>query len=138
MVMAYTEYKYPDKWIAEEVASKRASIKANLGESSDLLKNGLKVIAARIKKDPMRYRDYGCYWWSIKALLRGIGVNYGSNDDVLMRDFYTGRTPVETLVCAEAFRDEYLATTLLYSNQFVLDAGTAELVEIVDGDMEKI
>jgi len=38
----FTEYKYPDQWITEEVAKKQASIKANLGESASLLKTGLK------------------------------------------------------------------------------------------------
>lgn len=132
----YTEYKYDPEWVAKEVAKKKASIKANLGESADLLKNGLQVISRRLQKDPVRYRDYGCYWFAIKALLRGIGVNYGSNDDVLLRDAYHGKTPVETLVMAEAFRDEYLATNLIYSNQFILDAESGEFVEIIDGDME--
>jgi hypothetical protein len=135
MVM-YTEYKYDPEWVAKEVAKKKASIKANLGESADLLKNGLQVIAKRLRKDPMRYRDYGPWWFAIKALLRGIGVNYGSNDDVLLRDAYHGKTPVETLVMAEAFRDEYLATNLIYSNQFILDSESGEFVEIIDGDME--
>ncbi|MFA5920114.1 MAG: hypothetical protein WC856_02335 [Methylococcaceae bacterium] len=134
--MNYTEYKYDPEWVAQEVATKRASIKANLGESADLLKNGLLVIARRLTKDAARYRDYGPYWFAIKALLRTHGCNLGSNDDVLLRDAYHGRTPVETLVMAEAFRDEYLATNLIYSNQFILDAESGEFVEIIDGDME--
>jgi hypothetical protein len=133
----YTEYFYPKEWVAEEVAAKRASIKANLGESSDLLKNGLAVIAGRLKKDPMRYRDYGPYWWAIKVLLRMSGVSYGSSDNPLMRDAYKGSMPVETLVMAEAFRDMYLDTHLKYSNQFLLDAESAEIVEITDGDMDR-
>lgn len=134
--MSYTEYKFDPAWVASEVAKKRASIQANLGVGADLLKNGLKVIASRLEKDPMRYRDYGPYWWAIKALLRGSGVSLGSNEDVLMRDAYHGKVPVETLMMAEAFRDEYLKTNLKYTNQFVLDAETGDFVEIVDGDME--
>jgi hypothetical protein len=132
----FTEYKFDQDWVADEVAKKRANIKSNLGEGADLLKNGLKVIANRLERDPMRYRDYGSYWWAIKALLRGVGVSLGSNDDVLMRDAYHGKTPVETLVMAEAFRDEYLETNLKYTNQFILNAESGDIVEIVDGDME--
>lgn len=134
--MSYTEYMFDPALVAAEVAQKRASIQANLGAGADLLKNGLKVIASRLEKDPMRYRDYGPYWWAIKALLRGAGVSLGSNDDVLMRDAYHGRTPVESLVMAEAFRDEYLKNNLKYTNQFVLNADSGDFVEIVDGDME--
>ncbi len=136
--MVFTEFKYDQSWIDADITEKQASIKVNLGDGAgaDLLKNGLKVIAARLKKDPMRYRDYGPHWWAIKVLLRGINVSFGSNDDVIMRDFYTGNRPVETLVCAERFRDEYLKTYFRYNNQFVLNVGSGELVEIVDGDME--
>ena len=134
--MNFTEYKFDPDWVSAEVAQKQANIKANLGEDADLLKNGLKVIAGRLEKDPMRYRDYGPYWWSVKALLRVSDVSFGSNDDVLMRDAYHGRVPVETLVMAEAFRDEYLKTNLKYTNQFILDSASGEIVEIIDGDME--
>ncbi len=133
----YTEFMFDPEWIAAEVASKRASIKKNLGESADLLKNGLNVIAGRLKKDPMRYRDYGPYWYAVKALLRVSGVSFGSCDNPLMREAYKGKKPVETLVMAEAFREMYLASYLKYSNQFVLDAESGEIVEVTDSDMDR-
>lgn len=132
----YTEYKFDPDWVASEVAKKRSNIKANLGDGADLLKNGLEVIANRLKKDPMRYRDYGPYWWSLKSLLYVYGNSYGSNNDVLMRNAYCGKTPVGTLIMAETFRDEYLKTHLKYANQFVLDVESGDMVEIVDADME--
>jgi hypothetical protein len=116
--MLYTEYKYDPEWVAADLATKQANIKANLGDGVNLLKNGLKVIAGRLDKDPMRYRDYGPYWWAIKSLLKMNGVK------------------LETLIMAEAFRDDYLKTYLRYSNQFVLDGESGDLIEIVDGDME--
>jgi hypothetical protein len=134
--MIFTEFKYDQAWIDVDISAKKASIKANLGESTDLLSNGLKVIASRVKKDPMRYRDYGPYWWAIKALLRNISVSLGSNDDPILRDFYTGKTPLETLICAEKFRDDYLKTYFKYNNQFILNINSGDLIEIVDGDME--
>ncbi|MCK9394268.1 MAG: hypothetical protein M0Q44_01590 [Methylobacter sp.] len=134
--MNFTEYKFDPDWVAAEVAKKRENIKANLGEGADLLKNGLKVIVGRLAKDPMRYRDYGPYWWALKALLNVHGHSYGSNDNVLMRDAYHGKTPVETLVMAELFRDDYLQTCLIYNNQFMLSADSVEITVIVDGDME--
>jgi len=134
--MLYTEYKYDPEWVAADLATKQANIKANLSEGVNLLKNGLKVIAGRLDKDPMRYRDYGPYWWAIKSLLKMNGVKLGSNDNPLMKAEYKGTKPVETLIMAEAFRDDYLKTYLRYSNQFVLDGESGDLIEIVDGDME--
>lgn len=134
--MIFTEYKYDQAFIDADIAQKTATIKASYGENANLLSNGLKVIANRLKKDPMRYRDYGPWWFAVKALLRNIGVSLGSNDDPILRDFYTGKTPLETLICAEKFRDDYLATYLRYNNQFILNINSGDLVEIVDGDME--
>ena len=134
--MIFTEYRYDQDWIDADIAQKKINIKANLGEGVDLLANGLKVIANRVKKDPLRYRDYGPYWWAIKALLRNINVSLGSNDDPILRDFYKGKTPLETLVCAERFRDEYLQDFFIYNNQYVLSIYSPDIIEIVDGDME--
>ena len=135
--MIYTQYKYDAAYIAAEVAAKQASVKANIGLDADLLAVGLKVVAGRLKKDPIRYRDYGPFWWSLKSILRTYGVNYGSNDDPLMREDYSGSRPVDTLAMAERFRDEYLKTFLLYNNKFVLD-DFGNWSEIIDGDMENL
>lgn len=134
--MPYTEYLFDPEWVAQEVAIKRANLKANKGDDVDLLKFGLQVVANRLKKDPMRCRDYGPYWWALKAILRVGGYRYGSADDPLLKAVYVGGKPVETLVMAEAFRDDYLATHLRYANEFVLDSESAELVQIIDPDME--
>lgn len=134
----YTEYKFSPDWIAADLAQKRANIKANLGDGADLLKNGLAVINARLQKDPRRYRDYGPYWWAVKSLLNVHGYKYGSYDDPIMKTDYKGNKPIETLIMAEAFRDDYLVTFLCYANEFVLDAEAGEVVEIVDGDMEAL
>jgi hypothetical protein len=135
--MQFTEYLYPDEWVKSEVAAKQASVRVNRGPDADLLTVGLVVVANRLKKDPIWYRDYGPYWFALKALLRGVGIDYGSNDDPLMREDYSGKTPVETLVMAERFRDEYLQTFLFYNNKFVLD-DAGNWSEIIDGDMEKL
>lgn len=55
---------------------------------------------------------------------------------LLSKAEYKGTKPVKTLIMAEAFRDDYLKTYLRYSNQFVLDGESGDLIEIVDGDME--
>ena len=133
--MIYTQYLYPQDWVKEEVAAKHASIKLNVGPDADLLRFGLYCIANRLKKDPLRYRDYGPYWHAIKAAMRLIDINYGSNDDPMLREAYCGKSAVETLVMAEAFRDNYLNTFLRYNNKFVLD-NSGSWTEIIDGDME--
>ena len=53
-----------------------------------------------------------------------------------MKAEYKGNTPIETLVMAEMFRDYYLKTFVIYSNQFVLDSESGEFSEIIDSDME--
>jgi hypothetical protein len=134
--MTYDQYKFDPEWVKSEVIAKQARVKENLGVDANLLKNAIKVFADRLKKDKLRYRDYGCYWWAVKSVLNVHGVTFGTNDDPLMKAAYKGETPIETLVMAEAFRDMYLSEFLLYSNQFVLDSESGEMVEIFDGDME--
>lgn len=134
--MTYDQYKFDPEWVKSEVIAKQASVKANLGADASLLRNAIKVFADRLKKDKRRYRDYGCYWWAVKSVLNVHGVTFGTNDDPLMKAAYKGDVPIETLVMAEAFRDMYLATFLLYGNQYILDSESGEMIEIVDADME--
>lgn len=134
--MTYDQYKFDPEMIKAEVKVKQANVKTNLGENADLLKNAIKVFSDRLKKDKLRYRDYGCYWWAVKSVLNVYGVTFGINDDPIMKAEYKGNTPIETLVMAEMFRDYYLKTFVLYSNQFVLDSESGEFSEIIDSDME--
>ena len=133
--MAYTEYKYDQNVIKEWVATRTANLRANTG-FSDLLGFGLSVVDKRLKNDLRRYRDYGPYWWALKEALNAKGYNLGDQSDPLIKRAYGGESPVETLVMAEAFRDDYLKSNFIYANQFMLDADSPDFYTLFDADME--
>lgn len=134
--MAMTEHKFDRNEIKELVAEKAAGLKRNRN-LSDLLGFGVGVVNDRLKKDSRRYRDYGPYWPALKAILRERGYDWGSNSaDPLVAAEYCGDTQVETLIMADEFRTQYLATQFVGSNRFVLDSDTGEFWELYDQDME--
>lgn len=133
--MAFTEYLFDPKKIKTQVENRTQSLRENKG-FSDLLGFGLKVIHDRLAKDRRRYIDYGPYWWSLKDLLNANGYNFGDQSDSIVSKVYRGESDVETLVMADEFRTEYLATTIVYTNRFMLDGKTGEFWVLFDSDME--
>lgn len=133
--MAFTEYRFDSKAIDTLVSEKSEALAFRTG-NFDFAKHALGVFERRLAKDPIRYRDYGPYWPALKAALNGAGLNYGANDDPLIRDSYCGETIEQTLVMADEFRSFYLETYFLGTNQFVLDAESDEVWTLFDPDME--
>lgn len=133
---AFTEYKFDPEYLATLTAEKAAGLKANTGKS-DLLGYGLAVVARRLEKDARRYRDYGVYWWALKSLLRNAGLLVGDQTDPLIEREYKGATALETLVAADEFRSQYLATFFVYTNEFQLSADSPEPYRLFDFDMEQ-
>ena len=130
----FTEYKYPQAEIEAAVIEKKQSLKKNRS-LSDLLGFGLKIVNDRLNKDKRRYRDYGVYWWALKEALQKAGYLFGDNTDSLIKTEYIGRNDTETLVMSERFRDDYLATTMVYTNQFMVNK-EGEFYTLFDADME--
>lgn len=133
--MAYTEYKFDKDTIKALVAERAASLRANRG-FSNLLGFGLGVVAERLQKDPRRYRDYGPYWWALKDALKAGGYELGDQSDPLIKLAYQGESAEETLIMADEFRTAYLASNAIYTNQFMLDAGSPDFYILFDEDME--
>lgn len=133
--MAYTEYKFDKDAIKALAAERAAGLRANRG-FSNLLGFGLGVVAERLQKDPRRYRDYGPYWWALKDAMNAGGYTLGDQSDPLIKRFYQGDTPEETLIAADEFRTAYLASNIVYTNQFLLDAGSPDFYTLYDADME--
>lgn len=133
----YTEYFFEQSAIKNLAEQRKKALAANRG-LSDFLGFGLSVIADRLKKDPIRYRDYGPYWWALKDLLNKNGYDYGQQSDEEISSAYRGNTDAETLVMADEFRSMYLDTFLVHSNQFMLDANTGEMWTLLDSDMESM
>ncbi len=134
--MDMTEYKFDPEFVREQVAQKSASLKANRG-LSDLLGFGCGLVMQRLSQDRRRYRDYGPYWPALKAVLRRCGHRVGEGEDSVMEQAYGHARDVETLIAADLFRDHYLATHIIYDNQFMLDGSTGEHWTLFDDDMER-
>lgn len=133
--MAFTEFLFEPETISQQVEEKRAALLENRG-LSDFPGFALGVIKRRLEKDPLRYRDYGPYWWALKDLLRDSEYDLGDDDDKEVREVYTGEEPAETIVMADAFRTEYLGTYFVGTNQLVLDGESGETYTLFDDDME--
>lgn len=134
--MALTEHLFNKEDIAALVQQKVSALKENRGYS-DFPGFALGVIERRLTKDPLRYRDYGPYWWAVKALLIDSDRELGGWDDPLVRAAYQGDSPAETIVMADEFRTLYLATQAVGTNQFVLDGDTGAIYTLEDPDMEE-
>jgi hypothetical protein len=132
--MPYDLHQFNPAEIAAIVTERSAALKANRGVS-DLASYGLGVVWRRLQKEPVRYRDYGPYWWALKSLLRGAGYPVDDNTDPVIEAAYRGRTAAETVVMADEFRTQYLATQAVGTSVFDLSTdGVAYVLE--DGGME--
>ena len=135
--MAFTEYKFDKEMLKALVAERAANLRANRG-FSNLLRFGLGVVADRLRVDALRYRDYGPYWFALKAIMNDAGYNLGNQSDPLITKEYKGDTDIETLIAADEFRTEYLRTQMIYANKFMLDGESGEFWTLYDQDMEGV
>lgn len=133
--MRFTEFKFDQEHINDVVQRKREGLMKNRG-ISDLLGFGLSVVSKRLNNDPRRYLDYGPYWWALKTLLRNAGYPVGDVTDPLVEAEYCGAESVQTLICADEFREIYLKTQVLGSNKYLLQLTNPEYYVLFDNDME--
>ncbi|WP_445157660.1 hypothetical protein [Halomonas sp. E14] len=133
--MAFTEHLFDKDDIKALARQRAAALKENRG-FSDFPGFALGVIERRLAKDPLRYRDYGPYWWAVKALLIDSGRDLGERDDPMVRAAYQGDSREETIVMADEFRTLYLATQAVGTNQFLLDGESGDFYTLEDEDME--
>lgn len=132
--MSFTEMKFDRALIEGLVKSKQAALKANKGVS-DLLGYALGVIARRLAKDPLRYRDYGPYYWALKAVLNTNGYSYGAESDSVVAAEYRGITELETVIMADQFRTEWLDSAQVGTANFRLSEDGDDYV-LYDADVE--
>jgi hypothetical protein len=133
--MLFTEHKFSADHIAQVVAQRRQGLKANRG-LSDLLGFGLEVVAKRLSASPHRYVDYGPYWWALKQVMREGGYLMGDQSDPLVANEYRGVDAVSTLIAADEFRSQNLASQMVGGNQFLLTANDPDWYVLFDSDME--
>jgi hypothetical protein len=126
--------------ISPDAASERAeSLAGSLAASggTDLLKTALGVISRRLDKSPGRYLDYGPYWWALRALLVDAGHLDEAGDDTMIRSEYTGRTPIETVVMADLFREHTLSGSAVGTRAWRLSSARTERYTLFDPSMEE-
>jgi len=133
--MAFTEFLFDRQAIQERAEQARANLKAKRG-LSDALGFAIDVIWDRLNRDPMNYRSYGPYWWTVKDVLQRHGKEIGQNSHEMVRSVYSFEDDYESLIAAETFRDWYLDTQFKGTNQFLLDRETGETYTLFDSDME--
>jgi hypothetical protein len=131
---AFTGMKFDQAAIAALVDTKRTALKANKGVS-DLLAYGLGVVARRLAKSPQRYRDYGPYWWALKAAANANGYSFGDDSDSVVAAQYCGKNDLETMVMADQFRTEWLEVSQVGTVNFPLSAEGDDYL-LYDADME--
>ena len=132
----FTNYKLDPVSISTAAVAAAASLaKSNPGESPARFAAG--VIARRLRAAPQTYVRYGPYWWTVKAVLRSAGEDFGAGDDEVMRGEYAGGAPAyEALVAAEQFREHYLGTWLDGTAEFDLTDEPGGRYVLFDADME--
>ena len=135
--MAFTEYRMDSDEIGDLVKERTANLISNRG-LSNLLGFALHVIAGRIAKEPLRYRDYGPYWPALKDVLARNGYDYGPQRWPLLQSVYCGRSDVETVVMADEFRTWMLARYAVGTNRWMLDADSGEEWILEDSDVEAL
>ncbi len=134
--MAFTEHLFNKAYIDEVAANAAASLKANKG-FSNLEAFAAGVIQRRLAKDPARYLDYGVYWPALKEVLRKHGFDCGAPVYPLLSAAYQGDTDLQTVIMADQFRADYLATQFVGTRTFLVDKDTGEEVTLIDDDMEQ-
>lgn len=132
--MPYELLKFERADVDARIAALRAGLKANKG-LSDLQSYALGVVHRRLQIDRRRYRDYGPYWWALKEALRVAGYPMGQESDALILAEYAGPTPLHSVVMADDFRSQNLATQVVGTKVFTLSLDGPDYV-LHDGDME--
>lgn len=133
----FTEHHFDKSEIKALVRQRADALKESRG-FSDFPSYALGVIERRLQKDPARYRDYGPYWWAVKALLVESGRDMGERDDPMVRSAYRGETDSETIVMADEFRTQYLGTQAVGTSQFILDGESGNTYTLEDVDMDSL
>ena len=67
---------------------------------------------------------------SLTGKIEKLVLGYADIDDDLLDELE------ETLIMADEFRTAYLASNIIYSNQFLLDANSPDFYTLFDKDME--
>lgn len=132
----FTEYKISDAEVSERSIQIAQGVQAaRPGENPARFAAG--IIGGRLARNPARYREFGPYWWAVKAALAVLGRPQGPADDVVVRGEYGGSLqPFAALVAGETFAEFYRGTWLVGNALFWLSPEGGAPYALVDQDME--
>ncbi len=96
-------------------------------------------ITQMLKESPLSYRNYGAWWWSVKALLKANGVDFGDDDEPVTREHFHYDNSVLLLCAAWAYSNHIMDMGYTYQSIHLFD-GEEETLEysIEDTDMEAL
>lgn len=133
----FTEFVLDPLWVAARAKKMTANLAKNKGVGVDFVEFACGIIAARIKKDPLMYVQYGMYWWGIKNTLRANGYDYGDENFPLLEATYSFKDHAEMIAAAESFRDDYMTDCIQGTRAWVLDAeNPQDVYNLFDINME--
>jgi hypothetical protein len=132
----FTQYKFSETLIGDRAAEGTQAL-ALSHPGADPLGFAVQTISGRLRIDPGSYKQYGPYWWIVKAVLAEAGEDFGPAADDVIRDAYGEQFDKHgALIAGELFRDFYRQTFLVGTSQFWLDGGEQESYVLFDADME--
>lgn len=133
----YTEMKLDEEAVAERLAEMQGILEEN-NPGADLLETAIGVIGRRLAKDPLDYRHYGPYWWSLKKVLQNRANLQGAAMDEEVAATYHGKDDLETVIAADLFREVIaLRCFFKHNNRFQLTAEGGDYL-LIDEDFEKL
>ena len=106
--------------------------------SGDWVTSYLSGIKALIKKNPLRYRTFGPYWWLIKKALIDRGeTTFGAEIDREMFEALDYGSEELNIAAAYAYENERTEGQInVYDESHMLEDGDGEPYEYVTGDSE--
>ena len=131
----YENFKYAPEDVAEWTAEMKSNLMQNKG-TDDLGDFGARVIARFVEKNPLRYRDFGPYWWAVKEILIRKGLGRGKMTNATVAAAYCGTNDDETMAAAQTFADYYRATYFIGTQTFPLNDDDADEWILYDPDYE--
>lgn len=132
-----TQYLPDAGRLAEREAALRVNFAKNLAAGTvlgTLESRALEV--ARSIATPIRYVEFGPYWWAVKAALNAAGDDLGDATDEIVRTAYSGDTDLRTLIAATDFAEFYRSRYFAGTRVFDLGDLSADGYELADEDMD--
>jgi len=98
----------------------------------------LSGIAGILRKQPLRYRTYGPYWWLVKAILIDHGItDFGGHIDQEWFDALDYGDPVYNLLAAWAYEDTRFMPGQMAENPYhALETEDGDSIDYTSGDEE--